>query len=395
VNASVVTWAIATAIASAACAPPPSDGVVVWHAYNGLERDALETLADEWTRTHPDVPLHLVAVPYDAFADKLTSAIPNGNGPDLFIYSHDRIGDWALAGVVETIGYWVDDATAERFSDDAIRAMVFRGELYGLPMAVKSLALFYRTDRVDAPPRTTDDLEAMPRTPGVVPLAYAAVDLYGHAPWLHGMGGRVVDEDGAPTIATAEAARAANFVARLIDRGVIPGDASGAMVASMFNQGTAAMAMAGPWFVGDIDDGVPWRVTTLPTISETGLPAAPFLGAEGVLMSSRARDKTAAFRVMDYFTGDAAAIARARRARQVVPNRGAYDDAALAGDPVLGAFRAQLEHTIPMSAEPVMRLVWTPYKTALGDIFAGRATAAERLRDTQAEVERYARRPAR
>ena len=63
----------------------------------------------------------LVAVPYDAFADKLTSAIPRGNGPDLFIYPHDRIGDWADAGMIEPIEFWVDDARADRFSERADR----------------------------------------------------------------------------------------------------------------------------------------------------------------------------------------------------------------------------------------------------------------------------------
>src|SRR5215207_3644366 len=97
--------------------------------------------------------------------------------------------------------------------------------------------------------------------------------------------------------------------------------ASGTLVATLFNEGVAAMAMSGPWFQGDIAAGVPWRVAPLPVISETGRPAAPFLGAEGVLMSSRARDKDAAFAVMAHLAGDASAAMRARRARQVVPNR--------------------------------------------------------------------------
>ena len=67
----------------AACAPDRDRGVVLWHAYAGVERTAFDGLAAGWNATHPDTPLTLVAVPYDAFADKLTSAIPNGNGPDL------------------------------------------------------------------------------------------------------------------------------------------------------------------------------------------------------------------------------------------------------------------------------------------------------------------------
>jgi maltose-binding protein MalE len=389
-----VKLVVATALALAACAPPADDGVTVWHSYGGLERAALEDLAARWTADHPAQPIHLVAVPYKAFADKLTSAIPNGNGPDLFIYSHDRIGDWALGGVIESVGFWVDDALADRYAGDAIAAMAFRGELYGLPLAVKSLVLFYRTDLVATPPASTDELLAMApalHARGVYPFAYANVDLYGHAPWLYGMGGRVLDDRGLPDLATPEGVAAAELARSFVTAHAVPPDASGALVASLFNKQKAAMAMSGPWFVGDIDPGVPWRVTALPVVSATGRRAAPFLGAEGILMSARARDKAAAFAVMDYLAGDAAAAARATTARQVVPNLAAWTDPALAGDPVMAAFRAQLEHTGPMPSEPAMRLVWTPYKTALGDILAGRAAAADRLLATQREVEGYLR----
>jgi arabinogalactan oligomer/maltooligosaccharide transport system permease protein len=386
--------AVVIAGALAACAPPADPGVVVWHSYAGLEKQALEELADAWTAAHPEAPVHLVAVPYSAFADKLTSAIPNGNGPDLFIYSHDRIGDWALGGAIETVGFWVDDELADRYAPDAIAAMAFRGELYGLPLAVKSLALFYRTDLVAAPPASTDALiELAPalHARGIYPLAYANVDLYGHAPWLFGMGGRVLDDAGAPDLASPAAVAAAELARTLVDTHAVPPDASGALVASLFNKQRAAMAMSGPWFIGDIEAGVPWKVAPLPIVSASGRPAAPFLGAEGVLMSARARDKAAAFAVMAHLAGDASAIRRATAARQVVPNTAAWRDPALAGDDVMQAFRAQLDHTAAMPAEPAMRLVWTPYKTALGDILAGRATAGDRLLATQREVERYLR----
>ncbi|HEY5926579.1 MAG TPA: extracellular solute-binding protein, partial [Kofleriaceae bacterium] len=87
--------AVALALAAAACGQARESGVVLWHAYTGMERTALETTAAHWNAKHPDMPLTLVAVPHDSFADKLTNAIPRGNGPDLFIFADDRIGAWA------------------------------------------------------------------------------------------------------------------------------------------------------------------------------------------------------------------------------------------------------------------------------------------------------------
>jgi maltose-binding protein MalE len=367
-------------------------GIVLWHAYNDAEREALEATATRWNAEHPDQPLDLVAVPFGAFGDKLTSAIPGGNGPDLFIYPQDRIGDWADSGVIEPVEFWVDDARADRFTREAIESMAYKGSLWGMPMTVKSLALFYRTDLVAQPPRTTDELIALApqmRARAGYAVAYANVDLYGHAPWLFGFGGKILDDRGELAIATPEAAKAMTFARELVQKQVTPPQAEAPLVATLFNEKKAATAISGPWFIADIASGVPWKVAALPVITATGQHATPFLGAEGLLMSARARDKDAAFAVMDALTSDVAAIERAKIARQVVPNLRAYDDAAVAADPVLAAFRAQLQHTMLMPKSPAMRMVWTPYKTALGEVLAGRATPTDQLRSVEREVQGY------
>jgi maltose-binding protein MalE len=367
--------------------------VTVWHAYDKTERAALERIADDWNREHPDRTMQLVAMAYDGFGDKLTSAIPNGNGPDLFIYAQDRLGDWTAAQVVEPIEFWIDDATAARFTPTALTGLAYHDSLWGLPVAVKSLALFVRTDLVPVPPSTTDQLMAMApalRARDIYPLAYPVDDLYAHAPWLHGYGGRALDGD-RPTIASAPAVAAAAFARQLVVAGVVPKDADGALTATLFAQGKAAMAMSGPWFLADIPASVPYLVTTLPVISATGQPAAPYLGIEGVMMSARARDKDAAIAVALALSDDHAAQIRIELARQVVPNPGAY--VGITADPALVSFREQLVHTVPMPVSPTMRAVWTPYKNALGQIVSGAETPAAALERAASQVESYAEAP--
>ncbi|MFN0253805.1 MAG: extracellular solute-binding protein [Kofleriaceae bacterium] len=386
VRAAVLALAL---IAASGC--ERSHGVVLWHAYQGAEAEALAKTVAQWNAAHPDTLVELVGVPYNSFGDKLTSAIPGGNGPDLFIYPQDRIGDWAEAQIIEPLEFWVDDERADRFTDAALAGMAYEGSLWGLPMATKSLALFYRPDLVAAPPATTDDLVALApamKAKGGYAVAYANYDLYGHAPWLFGYGGKILDGD-TLAIATPEAAAAMAFARDLVERGAAPKGAEGPLVATLFNEGRAATAISGPWFLQDIAKGVPYEIAVLPTVSATGKPATPFLGAEGLLMSARAKDKDAAFAVMDALTSDASAIERAKIAKQVVPNLGAYDDPAVGGDPVLAAFRAQLANTVPMPIHPAMRMVWTPYKTALGEVVSGRAQPGPQLLSVEREVAGY------
>ncbi|MEO8705531.1 MAG: extracellular solute-binding protein [Kofleriaceae bacterium] len=366
--------------------------LVLWHAYQGAERDALALSVARWNTQNPDRPVELVGVPYGAFADKLTSAIPGGNGPDLFIYSQDRIGDWADSGVIEPIEFWLDDTRVDRFSTEAVGSMAYKGSLWGLPVSTKSLVLYYRTDLVAKPPASTDDLIAlgpMMRGHDGYAIAYANVDLYGHAPWLFGYGGRIMDDGGKLAMATPEAANAMAFARKLVDDKIAPARAEGPRVATLFNEGKAATVISGPWFIADINPGVPWAVAPLPVVSATGKPAAPFLGAEAIVMSARATDKDTAFAVMDWITSDASAIERAKLARQVVPNTAAYADPDVAKDPVLAAFRAQLDHTVPMPTGPAMRMVWTPYKTALGNVLAGHGEPGTELIAVEREVQSY------
>jgi arabinogalactan oligomer/maltooligosaccharide transport system substrate-binding protein len=375
----------------AACSGTHDHAVVLWHSYVGPERAALEATAAQFNAEHPDVHLVLVAVPHTAFGDKISSAVPRGNGPDLFIYAQDRIGEWADAGVIEPIEFWVDDARADRFREDALRGMSYKGSLWGLPLAAKSLALFYRSDLVATPPATTDEmLKLAPslRSKGAFTIAYSNAELYGHAPWLHGFGGRVLDDDGKLAIVSPEAANAMAFAHELVDERIAPADEQDPQVASDFNSGKAAMALQGPWFIPHIDASVPWHVAPIPVVSATGKPAAPFLGSEGILMSARAHDKDAAFLVMDALTGDREAITRARMARQVVANRHAWDDPEVARDDVLRAFRLQLDHTVPMSNDPAMSVVWTPYQTQLGEVLAGRADPSDAVKKIEDEARR-------
>lgn len=366
-------------------------GVVLWHAYNGSEREALTLSVARWNEQHPEQPVELVGVPHAGFGDKLTSAIPGGNGPDLFIYAQDRIGAWVDAGIVEPIEFWLDDARVDRFSSEAVAAMGYKGSLWGLPVTVKSLALFYRKDLVTTPPRTTDELIALGETlrkgGNRYAIAYSNVDLYGHAPWLYGYGGRILDDNGKLAIASDDAADAMRFAKRLVDTKTAPSKIDGANVATMFNRGEAATAMSGPWFIDGIGEDVPWGVASLPTVTETGKPAAPFLGVDGLIMSARAHDKDSAFAVMDFLTSDAAALERVKIGRQVVPNPAA--DAEVSSDPVLSAFRTQLAYAVPMAMDPAMRMVWTPYRNAIGEVLAGRGQPGPQLLAVEREVQSY------
>jgi arabinogalactan oligomer/maltooligosaccharide transport system substrate-binding protein len=370
-------------------------GLVLWHSYRAQERATLEALAAEWTARHPDTPLQLLAVPNETFADKITAAVPRGHGPDLMIFAHDRLGDWAEGKIVEPIEFYADEKLLDHYIRPVLDALVYHDSLYGLPLSYKSTALFYNRKLVPKPPETTAELLALGRAltnrkAGRFGLIYSANRLYFHAPWLHGFGGWVFGEGGKLDLANDGALKALAFARTLSGPdGIVPAEVEGHLVAALFNDGRAAMAITGQWFLGEVKKGVDFGVAPLPTVSETGLPAAPFLGVEGVMMSAYSTQKARAFEVMRFLASDEVAVRRALQAKQSVASVAAYRDPRIGGDPVLMAFRRQADTARPMPATPEMRMIWTPYDNAMQAILVRNVDARAGLLEAEKEITRY------
>jgi arabinogalactan oligomer/maltooligosaccharide transport system substrate-binding protein len=366
--------------------------IVLWHSYRAEEKRALEEIAKAFNGSQDRLELRLVPVPFDALGDKITAAIPQGKGPDLFIYAHNRIGDWSEAKIVEPIEFWVDEALAKRFLPAPLKALTYRDSLYGLPLAFKPLALVYNKKLVPKPPSTTDELIALAKKTtdsksGRYGLVYENTDLYYHSPWLHGFGAEVL-ANGKPTLSTPEAAAALAFAKRLASyEGIVPKEVTAVLVSSLFNEGKAAMVITGPWFLGEIKRGLSYGVAVLPIVVATHRRAAPYLGSEAVMLSAKSLHKKEAFEAMKYLTSDDASRTRLKDGRQTVANASVYEDAAVKSDGAFAAFRAQLDDSVPTPSVPAMQQVWGPYNNALAKVIHQGGDPAQALAEAQSRVE--------
>lgn len=368
--------------------------VILWHAYRAEERKALEQVVAHFNQSHAQIKVSLLPVPYDAFPDKISAAIPRGKGPDLFIFAHDRIGDWAESKVVEPIDFWVDGKLEARFMKQTLKPLTYRKSLYGLPIAFKSPVLFYNKDMVKSPPTTTDELIALAKKltdkdAKKYGLVYENANFYFQSTWLHAFGGQVFDGSGNPTLNSEAAIRSFQFAQDLRNKyGIIPEEVSSVLVTSLFNEGKAAMVINGPWFRGELREGLNFGVALLPVVSETGKPATPFMGSEGVLMSARSKHKEAAFEVMTYLTDVESARIRLTVGKQTVATAAAYDGVL---DPMIQVFKAQLKNTVPMPNTPQMLMVWSPATTALNKVVNGGGDPKAALNVAQQEIEKAIR----
>jgi arabinogalactan oligomer/maltooligosaccharide transport system permease protein len=365
-----VGWGLAVVFCMTAAGSAHAGEVTLWHAWRGEERAALETLATRWTLAHPDAPLRATFVPYDALAGKIEAAVPRGNGPDLVVYAHEKAGDWGARRLVLPV------APTPGALPVAAAALADGDRAWGWPLAAKALALYRDRSRVPDPPADTEALWAAARRwtrppsagePARWGLAMESTSAYAVAPWLHGFGGGVT-LDGGLRFARPENVAALGFVHALA-REVMAPELSGAMLVRSFDEGRAAMAVSGPWMLGELrspqSGGVDWAVSPLPVVRATGRPAAPWATVDAVFLT---REGPEARAVGAWLAGPEAAAVRARDGRQVVAQRGVTYD-----DPALASFAAALDHAVPMPTDARFALHWEPLARALRRLSRGDA----------------------
>jgi arabinogalactan oligomer / maltooligosaccharide transport system permease protein len=367
-------FALAVALAApAAQAAPP---VTLWHSYreDGGELKALSASLEAY-RKRTGAEVRVLAVPFDSYASKLQAAIPAGNGPDLFIDAHERLGDFSTRGLVGAVGDAIPPEDEPSYAESSLAAVRLGGKLYGVPLSRKCVGLYLNEALVPVDPPDLESLvELGPKLPpGVVPIVHMAGLAYAHAPFLTAFGGSMLGPDDAYGLDSEAGRRSADFVADLVRKGAIPTETTGALVTDLFSSGRAAAAINGPWMAGELK-GVRYRVVPLPKLRATGRLMRPLLTVEAVMMSPQGAARPEARALARHLGGDEAADLRASVGRNVSAR--SSPPASARGDAFLLAFGRAADDAVPMPTSAAMRLVFEPTDRALRKILRGDAPAA-------------------
>lgn len=352
--------------------------VEVWHAYRGEEEEGLRAAAQAFMAANRDVRLRLVAQPFGAYASKLESAIPTGNGPDLFIDTHDRVASYVASGLVEPVEP-ADRAAFEARIEAAHRAaFVIDGALRGYPLSLKAPALYVNAALVEGEIVALEDLAGLALPEGTYPLVMEAQSAF----WVSGLFGAygcgLVDAEGAWGLGTDGAAAALEQLHSLIEAGVIPRETDGALVTRMFAGGRAATAISGPWLAPELPAELRWRVQPLPLVRGAGgEPMRPYVTVEGAFVAAHAGAPDGARRFAEFLMLGPGALVRARRARQVVTDADAWRE--LEDDAFLVGFRRAAERGRVTPTHPHMRMAYVPADRAIRKVLRGTVGAREAL----------------
>ena len=129
--------------------------ITVWingdKGYNGIQK-----IGNEFTKkTGVKV---VVEHPEDA-PGKFQQASAEGKGPDIWIWAHDRVGEWSAAGLLNEV------KPSKKFHDGVAQmawdAFTIQGKCWGYPISIEAVGLIYNKALVPVPPKTWDDVFAI------------------------------------------------------------------------------------------------------------------------------------------------------------------------------------------------------------------------------------------
>jgi multiple sugar transport system substrate-binding protein len=248
----------------------------------------------QFNEEHPDIEVKFTQLSWGDYSQKLLSAVQAGNPPDIgggdsgIPFNMDA-QDQAL-DISDLYEEWESDGTFEDMPEWAYEKWDFNGKKVGITWQFDQRAIFYRKDLLEQAglqaPTTWDELLAAVKQlhgDGVSGIAFPGkqgtydTDQF-YMTLVLQAGGMLADEEGKPTFDTPEHLAALNFEKELLQYAP-EGTPSWTFteVLKEFEQGKAAFAFGGGWFVADIEKNardLMENVGVLPVLEGPGGPEA-------------------------------------------------------------------------------------------------------------------------
>ncbi|MBP6786390.1 MAG: sugar ABC transporter substrate-binding protein [Candidatus Promineofilum sp.] len=344
-----------------------SEPTVVSFSVSGdaAEFAAYEALVAAFQAAHSEVDVTLTHIPSAGdYRTKLVTDFAAGTPPDVSLLNYRRVGAFAAAGQLEPLGPYLDNSdliAREDFYPITLEAFTWEGDVLCIPQNISSLVVYYNRDLFSAAGLaepaddwTWDDFvtAAVALTQdtdgdGTIDQYGAGIEpsLYRLSPFIWQNSGRLVDDPANPTqlgLTRLPSLQALEwFVSLQTVHGVVPDRTAEASIDSQtrFIQGTTAMYFDSRRGTPTYREaaGFDWDIAPLPR----GPEAAGILHSDAYCLSAVAKDKDAAWSLIEFANSPEGQTIVARSGRTVPSLRAvAESDAFL--DPTAKPARSRL-----------------------------------------------------
>ena len=276
----------------------------------------MDAMIEEFEKQHPDIKVEMEVIGFDDYFTKLQTQASSKTLPDVFEMNYENFNTYAGNGVLLDLTDLADGD--EDFSPDMLTGNTYEyfqndGKLYGLTEKVSDVVLYYNKDMFDAAgleyPQadwTWDDLLAASQalTKDGVYGFYAPVTYNELYKVVVQNGGALFDEEGNPTIDSAENVEALQWMLdKMLKYHIQPTteEMSGKTPEDMFKNSEIAMEVTGSWMVTTFADApFEWDIALEPGNTEQ----VHHVFADGIVASADTKNAEAAWKLIKFLSTD-------------------------------------------------------------------------------------------
>jgi arabinogalactan oligomer/maltooligosaccharide transport system substrate-binding protein len=366
--------------------------LTIWHDWDSAHMEAITGQLDAYLEVHPDVKLDLLK-PVDMRDALDASTSDEGRGPDIVVWTNDRIGELAVAGyIVPLDGYGVDRAFLERtYEPAAAQGVIWQDQIWALPQTQEGIALVYDREAIG-------DTELPQDLPGLLEAAaayheahpdkylvcnqgFGGLDAFHVAPVYLGFGvPSYVDEQGQAYLNTPEALEAGRWLADFSM--VSPAEPSYEYCQAALVEGIVAMWWTGPWAIPGLEAArVDYGILPM---------GRPFVRLHTLMLTRNAVDQGSAEVAVDlmrFFTGPEVQQALTLANRTIPAQTAALRHPEVAGLAMVAGFGEALNEGVPLANAPFASAQWGPVGEASFAIWTGAQTPQAALQRAQTALQ--------
>jgi multiple sugar transport system substrate-binding protein len=341
---------------------------------------AMDQLIAEFQKANPDITVKQVTFPYADYQTRVIAANMSGKGPDVVQLFYGWLDKFAAGGILQPLpkdAFPHDKIEGEFFP--IVKAMKRGDDYYGLPTAVRSLALFYNKKLFteagldpNNPPKTLDEFVAAAQkiakhdAAGNLTVAGSTLDMGGqdHQWWrevlIRQYGGEPYTDNDTKVAYNSDAGlKALNFYTSLQLEKKIGQAGFMDEGQAAFRGGKAGMTIDGTFRLGSFKTikDFEWGVTELPANAEGKRSNYTSYFANGIGAKTKGDKLEASKKFLAYISSPAAMDIWLKTVGELPARRSAALTDANLKDPVFGPFLKGLEyaHTTMFKDEAAQR----------------------------------------
>jgi len=331
--------------------------------------------------------------------DSFPTAAQSGKGPDIVIWAHDKVGEWADAGLISPLE--VSREIREKYYPKAWEAVTHKDSIWGFPIGMETVALIYNKKLLDGPPPDKlSDLaqlnERMKREhPGVATILWDYKSAYYSWGILAGAGAYIFAKNdggydlGDVGVADAGAVKALSKIIELVDSGILPKSISYSATEDLMGQGKLAMMISGPWAWANLmKTGIDFGVAPIPRYGDH--PAKPFVGVSAAYINRASSNQDIAKEFIENFLVSEEGLRAMNDAKPIgIPSLVSLAEEMDRSNPLLRQMKICIEQGEVMPNIPEMGRFWSALGSALQLATNGRASAEAALREAADNIRKH------